>query len=153
MSYRQRAATAINACQTVRSSQATMIDELANCWWQSVQTSWMFGSSSSSEKTKTPGAAVASWISLVAAAPLTDLAMRRNGSSFAPKLDPKSMVDVDVERGESITSAHQSFCLVENLTFWGCSIRWTWLGIRIKMWRLPSSGQLADVPIASFPPQ
>ena len=43
----------------------------------------MFGSSKSSEKTKTAGAEVASWMSFAAAAPFNDLAMSKKGSSLA----------------------------------------------------------------------
>lgn len=48
--------------------------------------SWMFVSSRSSAKTKTPGEEVASCMSFAAAAPLADLDMRRNGSRRAVKL-------------------------------------------------------------------
>jgi hypothetical protein len=52
----------------------------------------MFGSSSNSENTNTPGAEVASWMSFAAAAPFNDLAISKNGSSFAEKFEPKSIV-------------------------------------------------------------
>lgn len=58
------------------------------------RTSWIFGNSNSSEKTKTPGAEVASWMSFAAAAPLRDFAIKRKGSSFAEKFDPSSIVKV-----------------------------------------------------------
>jgi hypothetical protein len=60
---------------------------------RTIHTSWMLGNSSSSENTKTPGAEVASWMSFAAAAPFKDLAIRRNGSSLAEKLDPKSILN------------------------------------------------------------
>ena len=52
----------------------------------------MFGSSSSSENTKTPGADVASWMSFAAAAPFKDLAMSKNGSSLAEKFASSMML-------------------------------------------------------------
>lgn len=58
----------------------------------------MFGSSSNSENTNTPGAEVASWMSFAAAAPFKDFAISRNGSSFAEKLEPRSIAQrLDVE--------------------------------------------------------
>jgi hypothetical protein len=55
----------------------------------------MFGSSSSSENTNTPGAEVASWMSFAAAAPLTDFAINKKDSSFAEKFEPKSIAIED----------------------------------------------------------
>lgn len=52
----------------------------------------MLDISRSSEKTRTPGALVASCMSFAAAAPFADLAMRRKGSNFALKLVPKSIL-------------------------------------------------------------
>lgn len=46
--------------------------------------------SNNSAKTKTPGAEVASWINLAAAAPLADLAIRMNGSSLRALDDARS---------------------------------------------------------------
>lgn len=60
-------------------------------WYMGIHTSCMLGNSSNSENTKTPGAEVASWMSFAAAAPFSDLAISRKGSSLAEKLDPSSM--------------------------------------------------------------
>lgn len=55
-------------------------------------TSWMLGVSRSSANTNTPGAEVASWISLAAAAPFADLDINKKVSSFEVKLAPRSML-------------------------------------------------------------
>ena len=57
----------------------------------SAQTSCMLGTSSNSPNTNTPGEPVASRISFAAAAPLADLDMSRNGSTFARNPAPRSI--------------------------------------------------------------
>lgn len=52
----------------------------------------MFGSSSNSANTKTPGAEVASWTSFAAAAPFAAFDISMKGSSLDVKFDPRSMV-------------------------------------------------------------
>lgn len=61
----------------------------------------MFGKSSNSAKTNTPGADVAFSMSLAAAAPFALFDMSRNGSSFEVKFAPRSMAGraVAVGRG------------------------------------------------------
>lgn len=59
-----------------------------------MRTSWILGTSSSSAKTKRPGAEVASWMSFAAAAPLADFDMSTNGSIFAAWCDPSSIVRI-----------------------------------------------------------
>lgn len=56
------------------------------------RTSLTFGASSSSAKKYTPWADIASWTNFAAAAPFADLDMSTNGSSFAARWDPSSMV-------------------------------------------------------------
>ena len=58
----------------------------------------MLGSSSSSAKTKTPGAEVVSWMSFAAAAPFADLDISKKGSSFAGKFAPSSIVNDVVQQ-------------------------------------------------------
>ena len=65
-------------------------EEYQKAWGR---TSWMFGDSSSSANTKTPGAEVASSISLAAAAPLADFAISKNLSSLPVAFAPISIVD------------------------------------------------------------
>ena len=55
------------------------------------RTSCMLGTSNNSPNTKTPGEPMASRISFAAAAPLADLDMSRNGSSFARNPAPRSI--------------------------------------------------------------
>lgn len=112
MSYKKIAGVRRRKAHVANSKRA---DEIypkyeIGCLLYLIHTSWMFGNSRSSAKTKTPGADVASWISLAAAAPLADLDMSRNGSSRAAEFPSSSMVKLwssGLWRGNFVAAALQ----------------------------------------------
>lgn len=88
MSYTRTAEAEHAPSCAARCLQAENMDEHRTATDEErILTSCILGSSSNSEKMKTLGAEVASWISFAAAAPFTLLPMSKKGSSLAVKLD------------------------------------------------------------------
>lgn len=92
MSHMRRVVGGGDDPRTVHFAITVYGERLENCdHYLIARTSCMLGTSSNSPNTNTPGEPVASRISFAAAAPLADLDMSRNGSTFARNPAPRSI--------------------------------------------------------------